>query len=97
MLRARIHHDVAGTVHRTQDVLLAFALHHRVHSVAEVVPVTGLNIELPLRYCRRHHVLVAALDLKILYPPLQLAADGSASREPEDVPRTHFINNIEEL
>src|SRR5262252_8778827 len=97
MLSARVHHDVAGAVHWAQDVLLTFALHHRVHSVTEVVPVARLHIEFPLGYSRRHHVLVAALDLQILDPALQLAAYGSASREPEDVPRTHFINNIEEL
>ena len=97
VLGPRVHHDVAGTVHRTQDVLLTFALHHRVHGVAEVVPVAGSDIELALGHCRRNDVLVAAFDLKVFDPALQLTADGRAGRQPEDVAGAHIIDEIEEL
>ena len=29
-------------------ILLTFALHHRVHGIAEVVPVAGFDVELAL-------------------------------------------------
>ena len=97
VLGAHVHHDVAGAIHRTQDILLTFALHHRVHRIAEVVPVAGFDVELALGHGRRDDVLIAAFDLEILDPPLQLAADGGAGRQPDDVARTHFIDEVEEL
>src|SRR2546422_7001525 len=97
MLSARVYHDVAGTVHRTQDILFPFALHHRVHVVAEVVPVAGLHKEFPFSHRWRHDVLVTAFNLKILDPPLQLTTDGGAGRQPEDMARAHVIDQVEEL
>jgi len=42
-------------------------------------------------------VLVATLDFEILDPALQLAADGGAGRQPEDVARAHVLDQVEEL
>ncbi len=84
-------------IHRTQDILLTFALHHRVHGVAEVVPVAGFDVELALGHGRRDDVLVATFDLEILDPALQLTADGGAGRQPDDVARAHLVDEVEEL
>ena len=62
-----------------------------------MVPVAGFDIELSLGYCRRHDVLVATFDLEILDPPLQLTADSGAGRQPDNVTRTYFFDEVEEL
>ena len=59
--------------------------------------MAGFDVELALGHCRRDDVLVAAFDLEILDPPLQLTADGGAGRQPEDVARAHFVDEVEEF
>jgi hypothetical protein len=97
VLSARVYHDVVRAIHRAQDIRLPFALHHRVHGVAEVVPVAGFDVKLALGHGRGDDVLVATFDLEVLDPPLQLTTDGGAGRQPDDVARAYFIDNLEEF
>src|SRR6516162_4765833 len=95
VLGAHVHHDVAGAIHRTQDILLTFTLHHRVYGITEVVPVARFDIEFALGHCRCDDVLVATFDLEILDPPLQLAANSRTSRQPDDMTRAHVVDEVE--
>jgi hypothetical protein len=71
-------HDVVRAVHRAEAVFLAVALHHRVHALLVMVPVTGALVQLAFADVRRNDMLVAALDLEVLDPARARA--GSSRR-----------------
>src|SRR5215467_7041466 len=78
--------DVVRAVHRPELQLLAVVgPHRREHGLAVALPVPALPVEVELAHHRRHHVPVAAGQLLVDDPALQLAPDRGAVGEPEHV------------
>ena len=78
--------DVVRAVHRAELELLAvFEMYRRVHRVVVELPVAALLVQVELRQVRRDDVLVAAPQLFVDDPALELAPDGRAVGQPDDL------------
>src|SRR5450759_801757 len=85
-------------VHRAELQLFSvLEAHWRKHRFVEELPVTAGAIEIQLGDVRSDDVAIAALQLFIDDPPLELAPDGGPVREPDDLADTDALVEGEEF